>query len=138
MKIGLIGLGGMGRGLAKNMVAKGLDLCVTDLDPCRVENAVSQGASPGGTPVEMAQACEVLMTCITTAEAVQKLALGPDGALSGMAPGSVFVDHTTVSAEHGDVMRAACEACNIHYAEAPMTRTPAHAERGEVNILFGR
>ena len=137
MKIGLIGLGGMGRGLAKNMVAKGLDLCVTDLDQSRVDHALSQGATSGGTPVEMARACEVLMICVTTAEAVQKIALGPQGALSAMSPGSVFIDHTTVSAEHVDVMREACEACNIHYAEAPMTRTPAHADRGEVNILFG-
>ena len=48
----------MGRGLAKNMVAKGLDLCVADLDQSRVDHALSQGASPGDTPVEMAQACE--------------------------------------------------------------------------------
>lgn len=137
MKVGLIGLGGMGRGLAKNMAAKGVDLQVTDLDPARVVHAVGQGAADGGAPADMARACDVLMICITTAEAVQAVALGPDGALAAMSPGDVLVDHTTVSPDHVDKMRAACDAVGVLYAEAPMTRTPAHADRGEVNILFG-
>ncbi|WP_323765772.1 NAD(P)-dependent oxidoreductase [Marinovum sp.] len=137
MRIGLIGLGGMGRGLAKNMAAKGVDLTVTDLDAERVALAVRQGATAGDNAVQMARDCQVLMVCITTAEAVQALTLSPEGALAAMSPGDILVDHTTVSAEHVDVMRAACEAAGVLYCEAPMTRTPAHADRGEVNILFG-
>lgn len=137
MRIGLIGLGGMGRGLAKNMTAKGQDLTVFDLDQSRVKHAVEQGAKAGDTPTQMAADCDVLMICVTTAEAVQEIALGPDGALAAMSPGDVLVDHTTVSAEHVDKMHAACKAVGVFYAEAPMTRTPAHADRGEVNILFG-
>ena len=103
----------------------------------RIEEAVTYGASAGASPVEMAGSCDVFGICITTAEAVQELALGKDGVLSEMKEGSVFLDHTTVSTAHVDTMRAACAARNIRYAEAPMTRTPVHADRGEVNILFG-
>jgi 3-hydroxyisobutyrate dehydrogenase-like beta-hydroxyacid dehydrogenase len=137
MKIGLIGLGGMGRGLALNMAARGVDITVTDIDAARVEAAVARGARAGDSADAMARDCEVLMICVTTAEVVQSIALGPEGVLARMAPGAVLVDHTTVSAEHVDRMRAACAQAGVHYAEAPMTRTPAHAERGEVNILFG-
>ena len=137
MKIGLIGLGGMGRGLAKNMVANGLDLTVFDVDCERVEHAVDQGASAGVSPVQMAKDCEILMLCVTTAEAVQRITLGPDGVLAAMSLGDILVDHTTVSPDHVDTMHAACDAVGVRYAEAPMTRTPAHADRGEVNILFG-
>ena len=137
MKIGLIGLGGMGRGLALNMAAKGVDITVTDIDAARVEAAVARGARAGDSADAMARDCEILMICVTTAEVVQSIALGPEGVLARMAPGAVLVDHTTVSAEHVDRMRAACAQAGVHYAEAPMTRTPAHAERGEVNILFG-
>ncbi|UWR11590.1 NAD(P)-dependent oxidoreductase [Sulfitobacter mediterraneus] len=137
MRIGLIGLGGMGRGLAKNMAAKGIDLTVSDLDQSRVDHAVGLGAKQGSTAAQMAADCDVLMICVTTAEAVQSIALGPDGALAHMSPGDVLVDHTTVSAKHVDLMRAQCDAAGVRYAEAPMTRTPAHADRGEVNILFG-
>jgi 3-hydroxyisobutyrate dehydrogenase-like beta-hydroxyacid dehydrogenase len=137
MRIGLIGLGGMGRGLAKNMAAKGVDVTVADLDQDRVDQAVAQGASAGGTTAQIASECDALMICVTTAEVVQELTLGPNGALAAMSPGDILIDHTTVSPEHVDVMRAACEAVGVQYAEAPMTRTPAHADRGEVNILFG-
>lgn len=127
----------MGKGLAKNMVAKGQDLTVADLDHDKVVLAVALGAKAGGTPAEMGASCDVLMICVTTAEAVQEIALGPDGALAAMSPGDVLVDHTTVSAAHVDKMHAACKAVGVFYAEAPMTRTPAHADRGEANILFG-
>jgi 3-hydroxyisobutyrate dehydrogenase-like beta-hydroxyacid dehydrogenase len=137
MRIGLIGLGGMGRGLAKNIAANGADLTVTDLDAARVEAAVKVGAKAGGSAAEIAANVDILMICVTTAEAVQEIALGDAGALAAMSPGGILVDHTTVSVAHVDTMRSACEAAGIHYAEAPMTRTPAHAERGEVNILFG-
>ncbi|WP_162009424.1 NAD(P)-dependent oxidoreductase [Labrenzia sp. CE80] len=136
-RIALIGLGGMGRGLAKNMLLNHLDLTVSDLDDSAVSLAKQQGAKVGGTPVQMAKEADVFAVCITTAEAVRALALGPDGALAAMKPGDIFLDHTTVSVEHVDIMRKACEEKGILYAEAPMTRTPIHADRGEVNILFG-
>lgn len=137
MRIGLIGLGGMGRGLAKNMIAKGLDLTVLDVDDARIQVALAQGARLGETPAAMAANCDVFMVCVTTAEVVQEIALGEGGALAAMSEGDVFVDHTTVSPEHVEKMHAACAARGVQYAEAPMTRTPAHAERGEVNILLG-
>ncbi len=137
MKVGFVGLGGMGRGVVKNMAFKGVDVVAYDLDQSRIEEAVAHGASAGESPLKFAQFCDVFGICITTAEAVQELALGDGGVLSVMKEGSVFLDHTTVSTAHVDKMRDACAAKNIHYAEAPMTRTPVHADRGEVNILFG-
>ena len=136
MQIGFVGLGGMGRGLVRNMAAKGLDVTVHDLVPARVEEAVALGARAGDV-AGMAAASDVLAVCVTTAEAVQSIALGPEGALARMPEGAVFLDHTTVSADHMDLMRAACAEAGVLYAEAPMTRTPAHAWRGEVNVLFG-
>ncbi|QPM92378.1 NAD(P)-dependent oxidoreductase [Pseudooceanicola algae] len=135
--IGLIGLGGMGQGLAKNLLLNGARLLVSDLDPAKVAIAVERGAVECANAAEMAAQVDVLAICVTTAEAEQSIVLGKGGALAAMRPGSVLLDHTTVSAEHVDIMRAACEEAGIDYAEAPMTRTPAHADRGEVNVLFG-
>jgi 3-hydroxyisobutyrate dehydrogenase-like beta-hydroxyacid dehydrogenase len=136
-RIGFIGLGGMGRGLVKNMLAKGLHVTAHDLDAAKVSDAVALGATQGDSAVEIAARCDVFAVCVTSAEVVQAMALGANGALAAMSPGTIFLDHTTVSVAHVDIMREACAARGIHYAEAPMTRTPAHAERGEVNILFG-
>lgn len=135
--VGFIGLGGMGRGVVKNMVKHGVSVATHDLDPDAVVLAVSQGARAEPDLAKMAAEADVLGICITTAEAVQALALGPDGLLSRMRKGAIFLDHTTVSPAHVDKMRAACEGLGIDYCEAPMTRTPLHADRGEVNILFG-
>lgn len=136
-QIGFIGLGGMGMGVVKNMAQKGLSVTVSDLDSDKVDQAVKLGAHKGGKIAEIAAQNDVFAVCVTTAEAVQELSLGPNGALAQMKPGSVFLDHTTVSADHVDTMYEACKAHGILYAEAPMTRTPIHADRGEVNILFG-
>jgi len=136
-RIGFVGLGGMGRGLVKNLCAKGFAVTVFDLDADKVADAVKNGAVEGASAVEIAAESDVFAVCITTAEAVQALALGPDGALAALPHDAIFLDHTTVSVEHVDLLRGACEKAGVHYVEAPMTRTPAHAERGEVNVLFG-
>jgi len=134
--VAFVGLGGMGRGLVKNMALKGVDVTAFDLREEAVATAVGHGAKAGTDPVAMAAAADIFAICITTAEAVQDLAL-KRGVLDAMRPGAVFLDHTTVSPAHVDLMREACEARGLRYAEAPMTRTPAHADRGEVNVLFG-
>jgi len=135
--VGFIGLGGMGRGLVKNMLLNGLDVRVFDIDADAVAAAVDQGAQAAATARDMAGAVDVLGICITTAEAVRDLALGPDGLLSRMRPGQIFLDHTTTNPGHIDTMIAAAAELEIDYAEAPMTRTPIHADRGEVNVLYG-
>ncbi|WP_226579243.1 NAD(P)-dependent oxidoreductase [Acuticoccus sediminis] len=134
--IAFVGLGGMGRGLVKNMALKGLAVTATDMRPERVDEAVSFGAVAGSDPVAMAAEADIFGICITTAEAVQDLAIRR-GVLDAMRPGAVFLDHTTVSPSHVDLMRQECERRGLRYCEAPMTRTPAHADRGEVNVLFG-
>jgi 3-hydroxyisobutyrate dehydrogenase-like beta-hydroxyacid dehydrogenase len=137
LSVGFIGLGGMGRGLVKNLLEHGTRVVAYDIDSSALDLVVGLGAHRGNDAVEIAARADVFAICVTTAETVQSLALGEGGALSVMRPGSVFLDHTTVSPEHVDLMRAACQARGVDYAEAPMTRTPAHADRGEVNVLFG-
>lgn len=137
-KVGFVGLGGMGSGVVKNLVAKsGCPVTVFDLDYDKVEAAVKNGAERGKSINDIAANCTIFAICVTTAEVVQELSLGPNGVLAAMQKGSVFLDHTTVSPEHVDVMNAACAEHGVLYAEAPMTRTPIHAQRGEVNVLFG-
>lgn len=135
--IGFVGLGGMGRGLVKNMVKHGLDVSAFDIDAGALDHAVSLGAKPAASVNDLASGSDVFGICVTTAEVVQKLSLGENGVLAHMKPNAIFLDHTTTSPSHVETMRAACEARGIAYCEAPMTRTPIHADRGEVNILFG-
>jgi 3-hydroxyisobutyrate dehydrogenase-like beta-hydroxyacid dehydrogenase len=136
-KIGFVGLGGMGRGLVKNLLTNGYSVRVFDLDPDAVRHVIELGADAAENAVDAARDADFYAVCVTTAEAVRSIALGASGALAVMKPDATFIDHTTVSPCHVDQMRAACAEAGIAYAEAPITRTPAHAERGEVNVLFG-
>ena len=137
-QVGFVGLGGMGSGVVKNLVARsGCPVTVFDLDEGKMEAAVNNGAERGKSIQDIAANCTIFAICVTTAEVVQELSLGPNGVLSVMQKGSVFLDHTTVSPEHVDVMSAACAEHGVLDADAPMTRTPIHAQRGEVNVLFG-
>ncbi len=135
--IGFIGLGGMGRGLVKNLLKHGYDVAVHDIDPAAVAGAVELGAGAAEDVSALAAGVDVLAVCVTTAEAVQSIMLGENGALGRMKEGAVLLDHTTTSPAHVETMGAACKAAGVDYCEAPMTRTPAHADRGEVNVLYG-
>ena len=136
-QVRFVGLGGMGRGLVKNLLKHGIAVTVHDLDEAAIERAVSLGAERATSRGELASSSDVLAICVTTADVVQSLTLGPGGMLAYMRPGAVLLDHTTTSPSHVDRMREACAECGVEYCEGPMTRTPMHADRGEVNVLYG-
>ncbi|PKR53658.1 NAD(P)-dependent oxidoreductase [Thalassospira marina] len=136
--VGFVGLGGMGSGLVKNMLLKGVSVQVLDLDAEKVKLAESRGAKVAASVSDMAKSCDVLAFCIGRAEDVQKLTIDAEsGCLANMRPGQIILDHTTTSPDHVDLMSAACAKAGIRYCEAPMTRTPMHADQGCVNVLYG-
>ncbi len=135
--IGFIGLGGMGRGLVKNLLKQGFEVTAFDIDDEALARVVAQGAVAARDVASLAAEVDILAICVTTAEVVQALMLGDGRALAKMRKGSVLLDHTTTSPRHVETMRDACAKKGVLYCEAPMTRTPMHADRGEVNVLFG-
>ncbi|GHD43403.1 3-hydroxyisobutyrate dehydrogenase [Thalassobaculum fulvum] len=137
MTIGFIGLGGMGGGLVRNLATKGRAVRCFDLDPAKVERAAGFGALPAASAREAADGAPILALCVTTAEAVDAILFGPDGVAGLLPAGAVVLDHTTVNPGHVERMNRLCAERGLRYAEAPMTRTPIHAEQGCVNVLFG-
>ncbi len=137
MTLGFIGLGGMGGGLVKNLAQKGQAVRCFDLDPGKVERAAGFGAVPANSPADAAEDATVFTLCVTTAEVVEDILFGKDGVAGLLPDGAIVLDHTTVSPEHVDRMLERCAEAGLRYAEAPMTRTPMHAEAGNVNVLYG-
>ncbi|EDP66600.1 6-phosphogluconate dehydrogenase, NAD-binding protein [alpha proteobacterium BAL199] len=138
MTIGFIGLGGMGTGLVKNLALKGQAVRCFDLAPEKAQRMAEFGAAPAASIREAAEGVSILALCVTTAEAVEAILFGADGGVAGLLPaGAIVLDHTTVSPEHVERMNARCAEVGLRYAEAPITRTPIHAEQGRVNVLFG-
>lgn len=132
--IGFIGLGGMGGGVVKNLARKGQAVRAYDLDARKVERAVGFGAIAASSAQDAAAGADVLALCVTTAEVVDSIATDVIGELR---TGTIILDHTTVNPDHVDRMNALCRRNGLRYAEAPMTRTPIHADQGCVNILYG-
>ncbi|MGQ9366622.1 NAD(P)-dependent oxidoreductase [Azospirillum sp. ST 5-10] len=136
-RIGFIGLGLMGHGLARNLLEKGQDVTVLDRRREAVERLLAKGAREASGVAALAGACDVLILCVNTAEDVEALAFGADGVLAGAHPGLIVVDHTTTNPELVDRLAAGLAGKGARFVEAPLTRTPKHAEAGQVNALVG-
>src|SRR4029079_1458642 len=85
--VGFIGLGGMGRGVVKTLVAKGVAVTAYDLDPAAVAVAKSFGATAAKNVPEIRDSCRIVMICVNEAEDVEALMVCGDGLLAGPAPG---------------------------------------------------
>lgn len=96
MKVGCIGLGVMGRPMALHLQRAGHELHVWARRPA---SAAGLPATLHATPAELGRACEVVFTVITSSADVEAVALGPDGLIAGMAPGTVLVDCSTIAPE---------------------------------------
>jgi 2-hydroxy-3-oxopropionate reductase len=126
----------MGRGLVKNLVAKGVAVTAYDLDPAALAVVKAHGATAAGGLSDIGD-CRIIMICVNSAEDVEALLTGADGLLARAAPGLVIVDHTTGNPQMVDKLDRLVRVAGGRYAEAPMTRTPKHADIGKVNVLFG-
>ena len=132
--VGFVGLGGMGGGLVKNLLAHGVSVSVLDRRAEVVASAVTRGARAAKSMSDLARDCDVLMVCVNTADDSESLILG---VLEHLDKGKIVVEHTTTNPDSITRLDAAVRATGAEFAEAPMTRTPLHADRGEVNVLYG-
>ena len=99
-KLAFLGLGVMGFPMAGHLVAKGHSVTVYNRSPAKAKLWVERyGQTSAPTPAKAAKGADVVMACVGNDDDLRAVCLGPDGAFAGMAKGSIFVDHTTVSAE---------------------------------------
>src|SRR5258707_2067357 len=95
MKVGFIGVGTMGAGMASNMQEGGNDLVVNDLTRQAASRHLAAGATWAETPKAVAQACDLIFTSLPTPADVQKAGTGENGLTEGMKPGSAWFDFST-------------------------------------------
>ncbi|MBN2242314.1 MAG: NAD(P)-binding domain-containing protein, partial [Acidobacteria bacterium] len=97
MNIGFIGLGIMGKPMARNLIKAGYRLTVFDISPAAVEEIVAAGAGSGESAADVASRSEVSITMLPDGPEVEAAVLGPGGALEGAASGSCLVDMSSIS-----------------------------------------
>ncbi len=137
-KVAFLGLGVMGYPMAGHLQAAGHEVTVYNRTAAKAEKWVSQhGGQMATTPREAAEGAEFVMACVGNDDDLRMVCTGKDGAFDGMAEGSVFVDHTTVSAKVTRELYAAAKARGISFVDAPISGGQAGAENGVLSIMCG-
>jgi 3-hydroxyisobutyrate dehydrogenase-like beta-hydroxyacid dehydrogenase len=137
-RVGFIGLGLMGHGMAKNLLAKGFPLMVC-LHRQRKPAAdiLAAGAREARTYAELAQASEIVILCVTGSPQIEEIIYGGDGILSAARNGLMVVDTSTAEPASTAKIRADLARKGSVYVDAPLARTPKEAEEGRLNTMVG-
>lgn len=137
-RVGFIGVGLMGHGMARNLLAKGFPLTVmAHRNRAPVEDLVAAGAAEAATPAAMAATSDVVVLCVTGSPQVEEIVGGASGIIAGGRPGLIVIDTTTADPTSTRRLAADLEAHGMAMADAPLTRNPAAAEAGRLNSLVG-
>jgi 3-hydroxyisobutyrate dehydrogenase len=137
-KVAFLGLGVMGYPMAGHLVAAGHEVTVYNRTRAKADAWVSQhGGSAGATPREAVAGAEIVLACVGNDDDLRQVCVGDDGAFAGMSMGSVFVDHTTVSADVTHEMYQAAMGQGVSFVDAPISGGQAGAENGVLSIMCG-
>jgi 3-hydroxyisobutyrate dehydrogenase-like beta-hydroxyacid dehydrogenase len=133
-----LGLGVMGFPMAGHLARAGHRVTVYNRTPSKAALWVEKyGGRSASSPAEAARGATLVMMCVGNDGDVRAIALRPDGALAGMAPDAILVDHTTASAMVAREVYAAAAAHNVGFLDAPVSGGQAGAESGKLTIMVG-
>jgi 3-hydroxyisobutyrate dehydrogenase len=137
MKIGFIGLGNVGGKLAGSLIRNGHDVTVRDLDDALVAEYVARGAAAAASPKALAEAVDLILTCLPSPAASSAVAEGDDGFLQVMHPGQVWLEMSTT--DHSEIIRlgALVEARGAMFMECPVSGGCHRADTGNIAIFAG-
>jgi 3-hydroxyisobutyrate dehydrogenase-like beta-hydroxyacid dehydrogenase len=136
--IGFIGLGLMGHGIAKNLLAKGHTLRFqVHRNRSQLADLVAAGATEVGSCAELARGADMVMLCVTGSPQVEAVVHDQNGLLAAAREGLIVVDHSTAEPASSASIRAAFAARGTRFIDAPLARTPKEAEEGRLNTMVG-
>ena len=137
-KVAFLGLGVMGYPMAGYLAKAGHEVTVYNRTTAKAEKwAADHGGAFGATPAEAAKGADFVMACVGNDDDLRAVCLGEDGAFAGMAEGSIFVDHTTVSAAVTRELYETAAASGIGFVDAPVSGGQAGAENGQLAVMCG-
>jgi 3-hydroxyisobutyrate dehydrogenase-like beta-hydroxyacid dehydrogenase len=137
-RIGFIGVGLMGHGMAKNLVEKGHALTILgNRNRKPVDDLVQRGAVEVKSAAEVAKASDIVFLCVTDSTVVEKLVKGKGGLKDGAHRGMVIVDCSTADPNSTITLAAELAELGVDYADAPLGGTPNQAEQGMLSAMIG-
>lgn len=136
--VAFLGLGVMGGPMARHLAVAGHEVAVYNRTAAKAEAWVAaHGGRSAPTPAAAVAGAAFVFMCVGNDDDVRAVALGPDGAFAGMAPGAVLVDHTTASADVAREVAAAAAERGFGFLDAPVSGGQAGAENGVLTVMCG-
>ena len=137
-RVAFLGLGVMGFPMAGHLARAGHRVTVYNRSAAKAMAWQTQyGGERAGTPAAAAAGAELVFACVGNDDDLRSVVLGPNGAFAGMAPGAVFVDHTTASAVVARELHADAVEHGLQFVDAPVSGGQAGAENGVLTVMCG-
>lgn len=137
MRVGFVGLGIMGKPMARNLLRAGYPVTVHNRSRPPVDELVAEGAADGGSPRGVAEQSEVVITMLPDTPDVEQVTFGPQGLVEGLRPGSVLVDMSTISPVATRSIAARLRERGVEMLDAPVSGGQRGAEEGTLSIMVG-
>lgn len=136
--VGYIGVGLMGHGAARNILAKGHPLTILGhRNRAPVDDLVARGAREARAPAEVAQVSDIVFLCLPSSIEVEEMLTGSGGLLAALKPGSILVDSTTADPHSTRRLGALLAERGVGMVDGPLGRTPKEAEEGKLSTFLG-
>jgi 3-hydroxyisobutyrate dehydrogenase len=136
-KVGFIGLGRMGHGMAGRYLDAGFEVAVWNRSKAKAEDLLARGARWATSPADAAVDADAVVTMVADDEASRAVWLGKDGAAATMKPGSIAIECSTVSHQHALDMARELRGRGLVYIDCPVTGLPQAAASGKLTLLVG-
>ncbi|WP_332698600.1 NAD(P)-dependent oxidoreductase [Bosea sp. (in: a-proteobacteria)] len=137
-KVAFLGLGVMGYPMAGHLKAKGHEVTIYNRSPAKAQAWVAQhGGASAPTPADAAKGQEIVFCCVGNDDDLRSVTTGEGGAFAAMGKGTIFVDHTTASANVARELDAAATAAGFGFIDAPVSGGQAGAENGVLTVMCG-
>jgi 3-hydroxyisobutyrate dehydrogenase-like beta-hydroxyacid dehydrogenase len=136
MRVGVVGLGVMGRPMVERLLTAGHEVIVWNRTTARAAEAAGRGARVARSPADLASHSDVVLSIVTDPEAVRAVSLGDDGIAAGLAAGSVHADMSTVSPEASRSLAAEYARRSLRFVQAPVLGSRRQIAAGEL-LVFG-
>jgi 3-hydroxyisobutyrate dehydrogenase len=135
--IGFVGLGIMGHAMAANLVRAGFDTVVWNRTASKADDLVAIGATVVSTPADVARLADLVMICVSDTPDVEAVTFGTDGVSSGLSPGSVVIDHSTISPAATRGFAARINEQGAYWLDAPISGGSEGAVNATLSIMIG-
>ena len=135
--VGFVGLGIMGKPMARNLLKAGYSITVYDIVATSVEEVATDGARPASSAREVAQQAPVVITMVPDSADSEAAILGPNGVLEGASAGSTVIDMSSIAPGTSQKLAAACEDRGVDFLDAPVSGGEPKAIDGTLAIMVG-